>query len=178
MALSSNSFLSSGFWLIEILAAKSEYSVRARAIILPGYGCSQFHQLRSGKPLLQSPTQLLCNFRRRGRQGVRQFQYELFIGREKVAVSVPVEVADLFVAQPCVSATGRVNVDSKRTLHQLGCANLPQYFQLRRDKIGLLQRHAEFCVWDQDVRMRGNRFQRSNIFTQPLPCELADQRYL
>jgi hypothetical protein len=166
------------FWLIEIFAAKTEHPVGACPIVFPRNGCSQFHQLRSGKPLLQSPTQLLCNFRRRGRQGVRQFQDQLFLGREKVTLSVPVEVADLIVAQTCASAPGRVNVDSKRTLHQLGGANLRQNFQLRRHKVRFLQRHAELCVWDQYIRMSGNRFQRSNIFTQPFPREPADQRYL
>jgi hypothetical protein len=166
------------FWLIEIFAAKAEHPVGARAIVFPRNGRCQFHQLRGRKPLLQSPTQLLCNFRRRGRQGVRQFKDQLFLGREKVTFRVPVEVANLIVAQTCGPAPGRVNVDSKRTLYQLGCANLRQNFQLRRNKICFLQRHAELCVWDQYIRMRRNGFQRSNIFTQPFPREPADQRYL
>src|SRR5262249_17222150 len=76
------------------------------------------------------------------------------------------------------SAPGRVDVDSKRALHQLGRADLPQHLQLRREQVRFFERHAELCVGDKNVRMAGNSRQRSNILAQPFSGELADQSYL
>jgi hypothetical protein len=112
------------FVLVKTLAPKAKHSVRSCPIILPGDGRSQFHQLRRGEPLLEPLAQFWSHLRRRCRDRVRQFQHKFFIRREEVAFRVPVQVADLIVAQACASATGRVNVDSKRTFHQLGRTNL------------------------------------------------------
>ena len=77
---------------------------------------------------MQPLTQLRSHPRRRRRDGVCHFQHQLFVGGEKIAFRVPVQVAYLIVTQACESAAGRINVDSKRALHQLGRANLSQDF--------------------------------------------------
>ena len=63
---------------------------------------------------------------------VGEFQHQLLIVTEKIAVLVVVQIAELLVAQAHCSAAGRVNVNSKRTLHQLGGADLRQDLQLCR----------------------------------------------
>src|SRR5690348_9583701 len=108
--------------LIKPLALKPKYPVRSRPIIFPGNGRCQFHQLRGGKALLQARAQLWSHARRSGSDGVRQFQHQFFIGVEEVALVVVVEVAKLIVADSLASAYSRVDVNSKRTFHQLGSA--------------------------------------------------------
>jgi hypothetical protein len=152
------------FRLVKPFAAKSKHSIGSCPVILPGDCRSQFHQLRRREPLLQSLPQFGSHLGGRSRNGVCQFQDQLFIGRKEIAFRIPVQIADLVVAQACPSAPGRVNVDSKRAFHQLGRANLSQDFQLRRNQVGFLQRHAELGIRNQHVRVRGNRLQRRNVF--------------
>jgi len=85
------------FWLIEILTAKAKHSVRPRTIILPGDGRCQFDQFWRREPLLQPLTQFGNYFRRRRSNGVRQFQHQFFVSREKIAFRIPVQIADLLV---------------------------------------------------------------------------------
>jgi hypothetical protein len=161
--------------LVEPFAPKPKHAIRSCPIILPRDCRGQFNQLWRGEALLQPLAQFRSHIRRCRRNRVRHFQHKLFVGRKQVAFRIPVQVADLIVAQACDSASGRVNVDSKRTFHQLGCANLSQNFQLGRDKVGFIQRHAELRVRNQNVRVRGDCSERSNIFAQALAGKLANQ---
>src|SRR5215831_13332104 len=102
------------FWLVKAFTAKSKHTVGPRSVVLPGDGRSQFHQLWRGEALLQPLPQFGRYLGGRSGNGVRQLQHQLFIGRKEIAFRVPVEVAELIIAQACASAPGRVNVDSKR----------------------------------------------------------------
>ncbi len=53
-----------------------------------------------------------------------KFQHQLLISAKQVAFRIPVQVPYLIIADACSSATGRVDVDSKRTFHLLGGADL------------------------------------------------------
>jgi hypothetical protein len=88
---------------------------------------------------------------------------------------VPVQIADLLVTQACRLTCGRVDVDSKRALNQLGGANLAQKFKLLVNQMDLLQRLAELRIRNQKIRMGSNRFKGRNIPPQTLACKLADQ---
>ena len=93
---------------------------------------------------MQALALLRCDARRRDRESVRQFEHQLLVAIEQIAFLVPVEVADLLVADSSRSADGRADVDSKRALDLLGHAKLGKFLQLRRDQVGLVQREAEF----------------------------------
>ena len=126
--------------------------------------------------------QPLAEFRRdlcrRGREGVGQFQHQLLVAVKEIAFLVPVQIADLLIAQSCRLTCGRVDVNSKGAFHQLGGADLAKHFQPTRNQINLFERLAEFCVSDKKVRMSGDGIQRRNIFPQPLTGKTANQCYL
>src|SRR5215472_579884 len=160
---------------IEAFAAEAKHAIRSCPVVLPRDSGGQFDQLRGGKPLLQPLAQLRRDARRRDREGVRQFEHQLLVAVEQIAFRVPVQVADLLVADSDCSATGGVNVDSKRALDLLGDANLGKFLQLRGSQVGLVQSEAESRVWDQHVRMRCQRTERSNVLLQVLAGKLADE---
>ena len=110
--------------MIESFAAKSEHAIGARTIVLPGNGCAKFHQLWGGKSLLQPLAQLRRDARGRGGEGVGQFQHQFLVAVKDIALLMPIQVANLLIAQSCRLTCGRVDVNSKRALNQFGGANL------------------------------------------------------
>jgi hypothetical protein len=130
------------------------------------------------KRFLQPFAQFGRDLCRRSSDGVGEFQDQLLVAVEEIAFLIPVQTADLFIAQSCRLTCGRVDVDSKRAFHQLGCADLAQNFERSGNQIDLFQRLAEFCVSDEEVRVSGDGIQRGNFFPQPLTGKTANQCYL
>jgi hypothetical protein len=162
------------FTLVEPRAFKPKHLIRARPIIFPRNRRAEFDQLRRGKPLAEAGPQLVGHLRRRGGDSVGQFQHQLLVGIKQIAFAVPVQIADLLVTQSCRLTCGRVDVNSKRALNQLGGTNLPENFELVVNQIHLFQGLAELCVGNQKIRMSGNGLQWSNVLAQTLTRELSD----
>jgi len=152
------------FGLVEAFAPKSEDPVGACTVILPCDGRSQLDELRGGKALFQTPAQIVADARRGGGNGVGKLQDQFLVAVEQIALLVPVQIADLIVSEADRSASGRVDVDSKRTFHQLGGADLGQPFKLGRDQTCFIQGQAELRVGNQNVRMGGQRIQWGYVF--------------
>ena len=161
-------------FLIEPLAAETKYAIGTRPIILPGNRPTQFYELRSGEALAQPLAQTVGHLGRRGRHCICQFQHQLLVGIKQVAFAMPVKIADLLFTQACRLTCGRVDVNSKRTLNQLGRSNLSQDLQLGRNQVHFIQRLAELRIRDQEIRMRCNGLHGSNVPSQTLTHELAD----
>jgi hypothetical protein len=115
---------------VKAFAFESKYPVATRAVILPGDGSAQLYKLWRREPRFQSFAELRRYTRRSRRYGIGKLQDEFLIGIEEITVSVVVQVADLVVAESSYSAAGRVDVDSKRTFHQLGRAKLGKLLEL------------------------------------------------
>jgi len=114
--------------LVEAFAFKPKHPIGAGTVIFPGNGGSQLHQFGSRKSGAQTFPQFRSHFRGSGRNCIRKFEHQLLISIEKAAFLIPIQVAQLIVADACLSASGRVNVNSKRTFNQLGGAYLRQNF--------------------------------------------------
>jgi len=100
---------------IEAFAAEAKHAVGSRPVVLPGDSSSQFDQLRSGKPLLQPLAELRRDSRRRNRECVSQFEHQLLVAVEQIAFRIPVQVADLIVADSdCSAAETRLVLSSAR----------------------------------------------------------------
>jgi hypothetical protein len=112
--------------------------------------------------------------RRRCRYCIRKFQNQLLVGIKQIAFAVPVQIADLLITQSCRLTCGRVDVNSKRALNQLGGTNLSQNFELVVNQIYLFQSLAELRIGNQKIRMSGNGLQWSNVLAQTLTRELSD----
>jgi len=123
---------------------------------------------------VQAVPQLRRHFCGRGSDGIGQFEYQLLIRIEEIAFLKPIQVTELIVADARLSASGRINIDSKWTLNQLGGAYLRQNFQTRRDQIGLIERLVKSRVRNENRGMGGDGLQRSNISAQALACHAHD----
>jgi hypothetical protein len=160
---------------VKALAAEAKDAIGARAVIFPSNRRTQLHELRRCEPLLQALAQLGSDIRRSRSDCIRQFENEPLVGVEEVAFLVPVQVANLLVRQARRLTCGGVDIDSKRTFHQLGSAYLPQHFEAVRNEIRFLERHAEFCISDDEIRMSGKCVQRSNVFTEAFAGETTNE---
>ena len=87
---------------------------------------------------------------------------------------MPIQITDLLITQACRLTCGRIDVNSKRTFHQLGRPDLRQDLQFVWNKMRLIKRHAELRVGNENVRVRGNRLQRCNVPAQPFAREPFD----
>ncbi len=58
---------------------------------------------------------------------------------EQVVFRVPVQVANLVIADANSPASGRVDVDSKGALYQLGRADLGEFLQLGGNQVCLVE---------------------------------------
>lgn len=164
--------------LVKPFAAETEHAVGARAVVLPGDGCAELDQLRRGEAPLQPLSQFRGHARGGRRNSISQLQHQLLIRIEQIALRVPVQVADLIVRDADPSASGRVDVDSKRAFNQLGGANLAQSLELRRDQIGFVESLIESRVGNEIVGMQGCVCQRSNVPAEALAGYPADDRNL
>jgi hypothetical protein len=160
---------------VKALAAEAKDAVRSRTIVLPRNRRTQLDELRRTEPLLQALAQFRSHIRRSRSNRIRQFENELLVGVEEIAFLVPVQVSNLLVGQARRLTCGGVDIDSKRTFHQLGGANLSQHFEPVRNEIRFLQRHAEFGVGNEEIGMRGNCGEWSNVFAEAFAGEAADE---
>jgi hypothetical protein len=124
---------------------------------------------------LQALAEVLTNGGRSCGDGVGELQHQLFITVEEIALVPEIQVAQLFIADSRPPPRGRVDVNSKRALNQLGGANLAKDFEFGWDQIGLIQSHGIARIRDEHSGMSFQSLERSNDFSQALFGEALDQ---
>lgn len=167
--------VASGPGAVKILAFKAEDAVGTGAVVFPGDSRGKLDQFGGGKALFQPGAQIVADPGRRGGHRIGQLQHQLFVVAEKRAFAIQVETEDLLVADSRGSASGRVDIDSKRALHQFGRPDLPQSLQRRRNQIGLFERLAEARVGHQHARVSSHDGQGGNVSSETLSCHLPNQ---
>lgn len=149
---------------IKAFAAEPEHPVGSGAVVFPGDGRSQLYKLGSRESLLELPAQIFAYPCGRDGEGIGQRQNQFLVAIEQVAFLIPIQVANLIIADSDCSASSGVDVDSKRALDLFRHSNLGELLQLGGNQMGFVERKAESRVRDKDIRMRGQRIQRSNVF--------------
>lgn len=107
--------------------------------------------------------------------GVGELEHQLFIAVKEIALVPEIQVAKLLISDSRPPPRGRVDVNSKRTLNQLGGAHLAKDFEFGWDQIGLIQGHGIARIRNEDSGMSFQSLERSNIFSQAFSGEALDQ---